>query len=428
MAIQSVQSFQNWLNLDIESISWEGRYRAEFLDFWALLFSEETSLYEQIEKINHCLKFASSGPLISWFEWLKRRYMAYTFIFYGHTVKQMANESSVNVSYAASTLRDYFIEQYPHLDEIVNDCFSTTNLVGQHHDLSFSKFSQLIKSGDPISECIEDEVLSKLEVTLFDDWKKLYSELKEQAGENEKVKSPRISTKKFRLNKSFLFETALLFLLGGLFMYGVKYFNSHYEKYLLEQISLFEPGFLGVETNLAFKEIAPEVKAEINLSYKELEELEKLESTTLFNTDTETARYEDESDVVVTSVDSLPKDFSLASLEQSEYEETRKGGYRNTRYGRARAYRVMLSSADTLSTKNKIMKALDPYNLQRADNVAPGTQIPGGLYFNLYVPRDVLKEVLTKVSVIGDATILESKTNYGAPRGTSKVFIWVKSI
>ncbi len=121
-------------------------------------------------------------------------------------------------------------------------------------------------------------------------------------------------------------------------------------------------------------------------------------------------RFEVESDVALTSVESLPQDFTVADLEQSDYEEVRKGGFRNSRYGRRLAYRVMMTSVSPEETKEKLLQVLKGFEVKRADNVKPGTKIPGGLYFNLYVPRKNLKEFLSRVSKVEESTILESKT------------------
>mgnify|MGYP000324288662 FL=1 len=124
----------------------------------------------------------------------------------------------------------------------------------------------------------------------------------------------------------------------------------------------------------------------------------------------------------------MPKNFTSADLEKSIYEENRKGGYRNVRYGGRRAYRVMMTSESPDETKVKLINLLKKYNVKQVDNVKPGTEIPGGIYFNLHVPRKVLKEFLSNVSSVRESRILESKTVFGGPRGTNKVFIWIKQI
>jgi hypothetical protein len=219
-----------------------------------------------------------------------------------------------------------------------------------------------------------------------------------------------------------------LFLIGGILIFAVKYGNKWYESYLVKKISLFEPNFFWLDKNLSFKTDTILKNDKIDIKSNELERLEEIESKKVFQDTASTSRYGVESDVVLTSVDSLPKNFADISFEQSEYEEIKKGGYRNMRYGRRKAYRIMMTSVSPKEAKRKIISYLDKYKIKQVDNVKPGTEIPGGLYFNLYVPIEYLKEFIEEVSVVEESIILESKTVRGGPPGTSKVFIWVKTI
>ena len=89
----------------------------------------------------------------------------------------------------------------------------------------------------------------------------------------------------------------------------------------------------------------------------------------------------------------------------------------------------MMTSISPEETKIQLVKVLKKYNVEQVDNVRPGTKIPGGMYFNLFVPRFVIKEFLSKVSSFEkEATILESKTVFGGKKGMDRVFIWIKSI
>ena len=88
----------------------------------------------------------------------------------------------------------------------------------------------------------------------------------------------------------------------------------------------------------------------------------------------------------------------------------------------------MMTSVDTDKTKEELNTILKKFNVKQVDNVKPGTKIPGGIYFNLFIPRLELKEFLSKVSSLEQAMILESKTSRSGPAGTDKVFIWIKSI
>ena len=134
--------------------------------------------------------------------------------------------------------------------------------------------------------------------------------------------------------------------------------------------------------------------------------------------------------VVLDSVEDVPKSFGEAETEQSEYEENKKGGYRDSAAtaGNKKAYRIMMASVEPTVIKSKILPLLDEYGIAQVDNVKPGTQIPGGLYFNLHVPTKNLKDFMSKVTQLNEATIFESRSQGGDVAGKNKVFIWVKSI
>jgi hypothetical protein len=171
-------------------------------------------------------------------------------------------------------------------------------------------------------------------------------------------------------------------------------------------------------------------KQRIDLSNKELEELERLEAQTVFDDAKIDSRYDPESDVVVIdSVKDVPKTFVDVEIEQSEYEENKKGGYRDTNSSsNKKAYRILMASVEPLSVRDNILSLMKKYGISQVDNVKPGTQIPGGLYFNLHVPSKNLKEFMSKVSLSSEATIFESRSQGGDPIGKNKVFIWIKSI
>ena len=93
-----------------------------------------------------------------------------------------------------------------------------------------------------------------------------------------------------------------------------------------------------------------------------------------------------------------------------------------------KAYRILMASVDPLTIRTKILPLMKNYGINQVDNVKPGMQIPGGLYFNLHVPSKNLKDFMTKVTTLADATIFESRSEGGDQAGKNRVFIWIKSI
>lgn len=422
------QHFKKWVELDFETISWEGRYLEEFIDFWDLLFKQETSYAEQFEKLQLLRKRLSSGPLISWFKWIDEHFICYLFIFKNLSINDLKFLTKRSYSDVSLILRDFFLERHPHLEDDINNTFQVNSITSPNVNLDFSELKKIIHLDLEEKGVIGEEVLSNLEITLYPDWRETYNFLKSK----EKISNISVQdfTKKatFKKQIKFMRELTILFIIGGIIIAGIKFGNKYYEEYLEKKISLFVPSFFDLEKNLSFKSSNPLTKENVELSFKELEKLEKLESKKIFEDAKVQQRFDVESDVVLTSVESLPKDFAVANLEQSNYEETRKGGYRNSRFGRRKAYRIMMTSIDPSETKRKIKKVLNFFEVQKADNVEPGTKIPGGIYFNLYVARKQLTEFLSRVTKIEESTILESKTNRYPPKGTNKVFIWIKSI
>ena len=276
---------------------------------------------------------------------------------------------------------------------------------------------------------IEEEVLTSLEVTLYSDWQKIKTFL---YAKNSLINKPEEALREigfFNNKVKFLSELLILFIIGGLLIFLIKVGNKSYENYLIEKISLFSPQFFWLDKNLSFKNVGDKITNNINIQSDELDELEKIENKKVFDDIQSSTRYEVESDVVLTSVDTLPKDFEVAGLELSNYEEERKGGYRNSRYGRRKAYRVMMTSVNPPTLKKQIISSLEKYKVKQVDNVRPGTSIPGGIYFNLYVPRKELQKFMLEVTSLEEhSTILESRTVFSGPKNTDKVFIWIKNI
>jgi hypothetical protein len=87
-----------------------------------------------------------------------------------------------------------------------------------------------------------------------------------------------------------------------------------------------------------------------------------------------------------------------------------------------------MASVDPTTIRDKVLPLMQKFGISQVDNVKPGMQIPGGLYFNLHVPSKNLKDFMTKVSTFGDATIFESQSQGGDVAGKNRVFIWIKSI
>ncbi len=422
--------FKEWLGLNLNSISWEGRYLDDFNKTWTIIFPANISITEQFSLLTRLEGSLQQGPIIAWLKWIKFKFVCYVFVYKDFSIREIAQHSGLEEAEVSLVLRNFFVERFPFLEDKLNLRFQIGNILSDNSHLKFSKLENDLAIKSELSGSLDNEVMRDLEVTLYSDWNKLVELLAAEDLSSVGNLESALKDKRF-LNRQikFFFELIFLFVIGGLLIFVIKVGNKAYEDYLVKKITLFSPNFFWLDKSLSFKDNSIVKEGELDIKLDELEALEKLENKASFENIEQTARYEVESDVVLTSVDTLPKDFEVADLEQSGYEEFRKGGYRNSRYGRRKAYRVMMTAVDPSLVKEDVLKVINRYQVKQVDNVKPGTRIPGGIYFNLYVPRKKLKGFLSDVSAFEDkATILESKTVFGGPPNTNKVFIWIKSI
>ena len=175
---------------------------------------------------------------------------------------------------------------------------------------------------------------------------------------------PNFDFSRIKTNLSFtrqlkLFREILIFLLIGVGMvFAVQKLNKKWEKSILDQISIYEPQLNWLDTSLSFQNNEANARQNFELGAKELDEVENKESQFDSLALADDVRYEVESDVVLTSWDALPKDFDAVELEQSEYEELKARGYRDSRYGNTKVYRVLMRSVDTNDSKVKLKKSV----------------------------------------------------------------------
>ena len=197
--------------------------------------------------------------------------------------------------------------------------------------------------------------------------------------------------------------------------------------YLADQMKVYEPQYKRTEKKLSFRSDSKKNVKNFELNEKDLDKVSEMEGVRNFEDEVEEG-FGTESEVVLTSWDSLPKDFDIANLEHSKYEEFRKNNNRDTRFGNKKVFRVMMKSVDPDASSMRLNKLLKKYNVTRVDNVKPGQNVPGGIYYNIFVPRDYLKEFLAQVMDLDEAILYETRTRGKNPPGKNKVFIWIKNL
>lgn len=425
------EQFKLWLDLDINSIAWEGRYAESFSGFWDSFFRDQIEPLELGERFDFAKKIAKSGPLISWLNWLYEKFLVFSFIHRNLSIREISIQFDQQERYISTVLRDHLIKIHPLYEDFINEMFQVSNVSSEHLFLTFAEIEPVIGKESLDRGTFEDDILAHMEVTLYPDWQNLVKELRKD------ILSLRVDFDNFRKKTvfkkqiRFIQEVILLLLILSVVVFALKNTNKWYEEYLVDKITLFEPNFFWLDKSLTYQERDLLAKQQIDLSNKELDELEKIEAQAVFGEEKSNSRFDPESDVVVLdSVEDVPKSFGEAETEQSQYEENKKGGYRDSSYASSnkKAYRILMASVEPGTIRSKIIPLMKKYGINQVDNVKPGTEIPGGLYFNLHVPSGKLKDFMTKVTSMSEATIFESRSQGGDLLGKNRVFIWIKSI
>ena len=99
--------FRAWINLNLEALTWQGRYGQEFEEFWSIFFVDGLSLAQVVERFHYANNEAKIGPLISWFNWLFERFISFVFVHREISIYELAQHTDVSVAKIASMLRNF---------------------------------------------------------------------------------------------------------------------------------------------------------------------------------------------------------------------------------------------------------------------------------------------------------------------------------
>src|SRR5690606_4270123 len=174
-----------------------------------------------------------------------------------------------------TVLRDHFIKVYPAYEDFINDSFQISNVSSKNLFLKFSDLSPVVGDQAKSKGIFEDDILANVEVTLYPDWANLVKELKKDIL-SLKVDFEKVKKKAgFRKQIRFIQEVVVLLVILGVAILVLKNTNKWYEQYLVNKITLFEPNFFWLDKTLSYQEQDLLAKEKIDLSNKELEELER---------------------------------------------------------------------------------------------------------------------------------------------------------
>ncbi len=425
---QDFSEFRVWLNLNLDGLTWQGRFKKEFESFWDSFFENELSLKKIMERFDYAYSQVKIGSLSSWFLWLRDKFISYVFIFKNRTIEQIADESGIPASVIATILRNFLLEEYPHLDPYFSDIFQVGNILSPNLKMSFSTVVKDININAPAMGSREDEIMPSMEVTLFDEWslfvKKMKADFRSNQFDFSKIKERTSFVKQLKIIQ----DITILLLVFTIAIYSVKQLNIWYERYLANKVSIYEPQFNWLNKSLVFKGQEKKSTKEFKLNFNEIKDITKGEKLTEFF---DPEKYEEETEVTLTSFENIPKDFAEADKEPSQYEGDAESpnGYRETRNGTTKIYRLMMTSTNTYSARDKINLLVNKYKGEPVGDSKPGMDVPGGIYYNIYVPRKDFKDFMTETMKVEQSKLFESNTsNVKNVAGKTRVFIMVKSI
>ncbi|MDH5580798.1 MAG: hypothetical protein OEY33_02760 [Bdellovibrionales bacterium] len=415
--------FQRWIELDLNAITWQGRYAKDFNEFWDCFFIEGSDFKSLMFKFKFAEKNIKIGPLASWFNWLKEKFICFVFIHKNISLKELSHQTEISLPHLGRLIRDYFLDFYPQFEEQLNTYLQIGSMAHKNSYLTFSHINKELDFSSKLRGIHAEEILNSLEVTL-------YAELQDFTKKLKKIKNVSLSKKillpikNFRLQIKYVRDLTALFVIGLLSVWGIKSFNLWYEKYLEQKIAVYEPQFKWSNKGISFftKNEGPDENFKLDID--DFDEASVKREPVSIEAD---EIYQEETDVSLMSIDSLPKDFDTADLERSEYEEMNKRGTRDNRYGNRMVYRVIMKSVDPLESKQTLNELINKYKVTQVDNVRPGTLVPGGVYYNVFVPRPNLKDFLANIMKMDDVTLYETRTRRNNPPGKHRVFIWIKT-
>lgn len=420
--------FRNWLNLNLDGLTWQGRFKKEFESFWDTFWKDGLSLAEISERFDYAYSQVKIGSLSSWFLWLRDKFLSYIFIHKNLSIAQIADQSNLSPSVVATILRNFLLDEYPHLDQYFSEVFQVGNILSPNIHNTFQKISQDIKISPPVSGSREDEIMPSMEVTLFDEWniflKKMKSDFSSASFDLHKIKDRSGFLKQIRLVQ----DVSILLLLFTLTVYGVRQGNIWYERYLANKVSIYEPQFNWLNKSLVFKGVEKKPAKEFKLNFDDIKDISKSDQVNEFF---DPEKYEEETEVTLTSFENIPRDLSKADRAQSQYEGDAENpnGYRETKGGTTKIYRLMMTSTNTYATRDQINELVKKYKGEPVGGSRPGMDVPGGVYYNVYIPRNDFKDFMTETMKLNQGKLFESNTsNVKNVPGKTRVFIMVKSI
>ncbi|MDB9787165.1 hypothetical protein OAB57_03590 [Bacteriovoracaceae bacterium] len=416
------QLFLEWLGPKWSGSNIESEYEKKFRQFWEIFFTDDITLDELHDKFEKALSSVRSGPIFSWLNWVKAQHICFFYTKKDISILSLSRHLKKHVSEVSFCLWSFFTMQFPHYESYFSNKLQIGDITCKNIHLTYELIEKDLDLNSNFDNNKDEEILNSLEITIYREWDEFISLVRKQ-GDSRENKEEKVY---FYRRQMILFRDFFVLVSCSLaLILLIKKGDEYYDSILGKQVDMF-PAKFNVKAKFFTEKYSPEINIELK---KDLEDFQKLKKDMNLKTVTESEeRFVTESEVVLASLDLIPQDLEGVGFEHSEYEEMSKGGYRDERYGRKEVYRLMIKSVNPNKIAKSVIKVLLKYNVEQVNTVKPGTVVPGGIYYNLFVPRPLLKEFLHEINQLGDASLHVSKTRRGVPFNKSKVFIWVKRI
>lgn len=420
--------FRDWLSLNMDGLTWQGRFKKEFEQFWEVFFEENLTLKEIMIRFEYAYTQVNIGSLSSWFIWLRDKFINYIFIFKDQSIESIAKAAKLSPGLVANILRNFLLEEYPHLDQVLSEKFQVGNILSPNLKLKFAQLKLEFKLSAPLVGSKDEEIMPGMEVTLFDEWEVFIKRMKNDFTSKGFSLSRIYERSNFLKQLKVFQDVTVLLLIFALTIYTVKQGNIWFEKNLASKVSIYEPQFTWLNKDSVFK--APtEVKTEgFKLDFDGIKDISKSEDLYEFF---DPENYEEESEVTLTTFENIPRDLNQADKEASLYEGDAENpnGYRDQSGGRTKVYRVMMTSTNTYDVRDRLNAVVKKFQGEPVGESRPGLDVPGGVYYNLYIPRNNFKDFMSEMIEVNPAKVFEGNTsNVKNVPGKTRVFIMIKSI
>lgn len=398
---------QSDLILDSSPVNYRYSDRLNLFQDYLFKHSDLQDFYRSLIELK---EKSGASPLGNKLDRVKEFLIAHLYLLYGFSISEICDLLNIRPTEVSWYLICFFSQRYDDIKKLnnffqVND-FSSNRVEKRYSELSF--IMQDSMSAEEVFNSVKKLQLS--EILESPGWNRL--------GVKGKLPSLDIGQKSLtQLSMKTLFSFLFILSLMSVFLFLAIEINSYNESRLLSKVSIPSRFFTWLDTK-DFNSVDLMTRGgstDVDRALVPVRESRRLIQV-------EEDRFGVESDVVLTSLD------QIETGEISSLTENRRGGFRDTRYGDRKVYRLMITSSDVIDLSDRMGEIIKKYNITKGGNVEAGSNLPGGLYYNLLVPTPSLKTFFSDLDKTENVTIYLSKSRMRAPEGKSNVFIWAKKI